>query len=214
VSPGPAVLAASRAPLEVGLCVVAAPGRSRAFLERRQAVNRASRVGRGTRPRARKLAQRPASNRIASRPGLGNEVECGRSSAALSAVPAVVDADALNALAGDPPRWSECPVVLTPHPGEARPLARAAREQWTGAGETAIRRARRASSQGRRPWSPNRAAGGAQPHRNPGLATGGNRTSTGLLGLLARLRRTRLPGRRLPPGLAADWASRDLGDAG
>ena len=136
--------------------------------------------------------------------------------------PAVVDADALNALADDPaPARREAPTVLTPHPGElGRWLGRPARE----VDEDRIAAAREAAERWRAvvvlKGSPTVVA---EPSGrtalnltgNPGLATGGSGdVLTGLVGsLLAQGVSAPLAARAgvLLHGLAADWASADLG---
>jgi NAD(P)H-hydrate epimerase len=147
-----------------------------------------------------------------------------------TARPAVVDADALNAVArGTPPTRigiaaRGAPTILTPHPGElGRWLDRSAadvdRERIAAAREAAVRWDAIVVLKG----SPTVVAdpgGGAALNLtgNPGLATGGSGdVLTGLIGaLLAQgvppLRAARAGA--LLHGLAADWARADLGERG
>jgi NAD(P)H-hydrate epimerase len=146
--------------------------------------------------------------------------------AALSApCPAVVDADALNAIASDPsPVVRSAPVVLTPHPGElGRWLGRSAGEVDGARVEAAREAAARWRAHVVLKGSPTVVAepdGGAALNLtgNPGLATGGSGdVLTGLLGsLLAQGAPAALACRAAVclHGLAADWASRDLGQRG
>jgi NAD(P)H-hydrate epimerase len=230
---GAAVLA-SKAALRsgVGLCVVAAPAGAAALVLEASpeaiAVALPARAG-GLGARAADLVARAATqaDAVAIGPGLGTGPGVRKVVlAALSApCPAVVDADALNALAGDPsPVVRSAPVVLTPHPGElGRWLGRSARE----VDEARVEAAREAAERWRAfvvlKGSPTVVAdpdGGAALNLtgNPGLATGGSGdVLTGLLGsLLAQGVPAPLASRAAVclHGLAADWASRDLGERG
>ena len=231
---GAAVLAAKAALRSgVGLCVVAAPEAAAALVleaspEAIAIALPASRAG-GLGPHVAELVARAArqADAIAVGPGLGTGAgvrEVVR--AALSApVPAVVDADALNALAGDPsPVARSAPVVLTPHPGElGRWLGRPASEVDGARVEAAREAAARWGAHVVLKGSPTVVAdpdGGAALNLtgNPGLATGGSGdVLTGLLGsLLAQGVPAPLACRAAVclHGLAADWASRDLGERG
>jgi NAD(P)H-hydrate epimerase len=142
-----------------------------------------------------------------------------------SDIPAVLDADALNVLAGDPaPIARRGPVALTPHPGElgrwlGRPAADVDRDRLDCAREAAGRWDAHVVLKG----SPTVVAepGGRIALNltgNPGLATGGTGdVLTGLLGsLVAQGVEPGLACRAAPclHGLAADWAARDLGQRG
>ncbi|HYO46563.1 MAG TPA: NAD(P)H-hydrate dehydratase, partial [Gemmatimonadota bacterium] len=139
--------------------------------------------------------------------------------AALAApVPAVVDADALNVLAGDPsPISRDAPVALTPHPGElGRWLARRADEVDGDRVACARQAAERWGAHVLLKGSPTVVAepGGRAALNltgNPGLAVGGS--GDVLTGLLSSLLAQGVPlsrACRAAPflhGLAADWAS-------
>jgi NAD(P)H-hydrate epimerase len=139
--------------------------------------------------------------------------------------PAVVDADALNVLADDPsPVARDAPTALTPHPGElgrwlGRTAAEVDRDRVACAGQAAERWGTHVLLKG----SPTVVAGpggrvALNLTGNPGLAVGGSGdVLTGLLGsLLAQGVPPALACRAAPclHGLAADWASRDLGERG
>jgi NAD(P)H-hydrate epimerase len=144
--------------------------------------------------------------------------------------PAVVDADALNALARSSPTTRiglaarGALTILTPHPGElGRWLGRSAgdvdRERIAAAREAAVRWDAIVVLKG----SPTVVAdpgGGAALNLtgNPGLATGGSGdVLTGLIGALLAQGVPPLRAARagvLLHGLAADWARADLGERG
>jgi NAD(P)H-hydrate epimerase len=142
-----------------------------------------------------------------------------------SPAPAVVDADALNVLADDPsPVARDAFVALTPHPGElGRWLGRSAAEVDRDRVACARQAADRWGAHVLLKGSPTVVAepGGRAALNltgNPGLAVGGSGdVLTGLLGsLLAQGVPTARACRAAPclHGLAADWASRDLGERG
>jgi NAD(P)H-hydrate epimerase len=139
--------------------------------------------------------------------------------------PATLDADGLNVLAGDPsPLERDAPVAITPHPGE---LGR-----WLGRDAADVDAERIAcAKEAARRWGVHTVLKGsptvvAEPDGrtalnlsgNPGLAVGGSGdVLTGVLGsLLAQGTDPALSCRVAPflHGLAADWASRDLGERG
>lgn len=230
---GAAVLAATAGlRAGAGLCTVAAPEAAATLVLQTTpeaiAITLPSRSG-GLAPRAAELVARAAraADAIAVGPGLGTGagVRAVVAAALAAPVPIVVDADALNVLAEDPsPVVRAAPIVLTPHPGE---LGR-----WLGieAGAVDAERIDVALAAAAR-WnvhvvlkgSPTIVAdpaGGAALNLtgNPGLATGGSGdVLTGLLGaLLAQGAPVTLASRAAVclHGLAADWASRDLGARG
>jgi NAD(P)H-hydrate epimerase len=146
--------------------------------------------------------------------------------AALAApAPAVLDADGLNILAADPwPLDRDAPVAITPHPGElGRWLGRDADEVDANRIACAKEAARRWGAHVVLKGSPTVVAepGGRTALNltgNPGLAVGGSGdVLTGLLGsLLAQGVAPALACRAAPciHGVAADWASHDLGERG
>jgi len=143
-------------------------------------------------PRARLTARAPTA--VLLGPGLGNDART-RALVALGLelfqVPLVLDADALNALAGEPERLrtARAPLVLTPHPGEAgRLLGRSVGRDPRARAEAACELAQRSGAlvclkgagtlvvaPGGEPWR--------NPSGNPGLATAG--AGDVLAGLLA-----------------------------
>ena len=231
---GAAVLAATAGLRSgAGLCTVAAPEPAATLVLHTTpeaiAIALPSTRSGDLAPRAAELVARAAraADAVAVGPGLGTGAGVRAVVAAVLAapVPVVVDADALNVLAEDPsPVARAAPVVLTPHPGE---LGR-----WLGieAGAVDAERIDIALAAAAR-WdvhvvlkgSPTIVAdpaGGAAINLtgNPGLATGGSGdVLTGLLGaLLAQGAPVSLACRAAVclHGLAADWASRDLGARG
>jgi NAD(P)H-hydrate epimerase len=175
------------------------------------------------------LAAAHGANALVIGPGIPRGPATGallRELIALSGVPAVLDADALNALAEHPSGPAElgAPAILTPHPGEmARLCATTIAEVQADRIGVAAARARA--------WGATVVLKGARtvvadpegppaviPTGNPGLATGG--TGDVLAGLCGAL----LAG-GLPPGAAAraaawvhgragDLAARRLGERG
>ena len=164
---------------------------------------------------------------VAVGPGLGTggRVRDLVEAALQAGVPAVVDADALNALAKDPaPVKREAATILTPHPGE---LARWGSRQADRVDADRVESAREAARVHRctvlLKGSPTVVAGTDGETRlnltgNPGLATGGSGdVLTGVLGSLLAQGVDPTTASRAAPflhGLAADWAARDLGERG
>lgn len=231
---GAAVLTAGAAlRAGTGLCVVAAPETvAESLLERLpEAIVRplpttkAGALAKGAADRAAELAAE--ADAVALGPGLTTGRGVGEAVRAVLATdrPAVVDADALNALADDPSAAARsAPTVLTPHPGE---LGR-----WTGrpAGEIDADRVAAAREAADR-WdatvvlkgSPTVVAGpggraALNLTGNPGLATGGSGdVLTGLAGALLAQGVEAVRAARaavLLHGLAADWGSVDRGERG
>jgi NAD(P)H-hydrate epimerase len=217
----------------VGICVVATPEPVVASLVAAlpEAIALALPVTRAgaLSAKARELVASAAleADALAIGPGLstGAGVRALVEAALAAPRPAVLDADGLNVLAGDPsPLERDCPVAITPHPGE---LGR-----WLGldadrvdAGRIALAReaARRWRAHVVLKGSPTVVAepGGRAALNlsgNPGLAVGGSGdVLTGVLGsLLAQGVSPPLACRAAPclHGLAADWASRDLSERG
>jgi NAD(P)H-hydrate epimerase len=215
-----------------GLCVLAAPPPVGALVL--EALPEAIVValptkGKTVTARAAKLVAEAAreADAIALGPGLsqGEGVEDLVEAALDAAVPAVVDADALNVLARDPaPIRRAAPTVLTPHPAElGRWLGRSAAavdaERLACAGEAAARWGAHVVLKG----SPTVVAepGGRSALNltgNPGLAVAGSGdVLTGLLGALIAQGMAADRAARAAVflhGLAADWAARDLGERG
>jgi len=141
-------------------------------------------------------------------------------------LPLVLDADALNALAGTPDWWRELPddAILTPHPGEMSRLAGVSVEEVQSDRSGTARRAARK-------WQRVVVLKGAytviaapdgqcriSPMANPGLASAG--TGDVLAGAIAGLRAQGLPARDAAAcgvhlhGLAGEMVRARLGDAG
>jgi NAD(P)H-hydrate epimerase len=164
---------------------------------------------------------------VALGPGLGTHPstrQCVREFLATCQVPVVLDADGLNALAGEPDflRRVAGPLVLTPHPGELSRLLGVPREEILGDRVTVaqdlatrlrvtlvLKLARTIVAD---------ATGGAtiNPTGNPGMASGGTGdVLTGLIaGLLGQGREPTLAARAgvYLHGLAGDLAARALGE--
>ncbi len=166
-------------------------------------------------------------------PGLGNDARTrsvvGTVLDSAPGVPRLLDADALNALDGEPERLRSAkgPVVITPHPGEAaRLLAHAVPRDEAGRIESARTLARRSGAivclKGRGTVVTDGDRTYVNTTGNPGMATGG--TGDVLAGLLgAYLARARsIPGSTTPfdaaiaavavHGFAGDLAARELGE--
>ncbi|MFN2421671.1 MAG: NAD(P)H-hydrate dehydratase [Gemmatimonadota bacterium] len=231
---GAAILTATAALRSgAGICVVATTASvaervlaalPEAIVERLPADRSGALDGRGA-PRVRELAAE--ADAIACGPGLttGAGVRKVLAAALTNAAPAVVDADALNALAADPaPVGREGSTLLTPHPGELgrwldRPAGEIDRERIAAAREAAGRWGAIVVLKGS-PTVVAEADGRAALNLtgNPGLAVGGSGdVLTGLVGaLLAQGVTPSLAARAgaLLHGLAADWARADLGERG
>jgi NAD(P)H-hydrate epimerase len=137
-----------------------------------------------TRPGAAERLRARAPHAALVGPGLGDDART-RAVLALALatldVPLVLDADALNALDGEPERLraAQAPLILTPHPGEAArllgracpadPVARAAfaRELAARSGACVVLKGAGTlvAEPGGEPW--------ANPTGNPGMATAG-----------------------------------------
>ena len=216
-----------------GLCVVAAPEPVASLLV--EALPEAivvalprTKTG-GVAARAEKLVSEAAgeADAVALGPGLTREGGVrGLVEAALGApIPAIVDADALNVLADEPsPVRRDAATLLTPHPAE---LGRWLDREAADVDDNRVACAREAAAR----WGAHVVLKGsptvvAEPGGrtalnltgNPGLAVGGS--GDVLTGLLGALVAQGVPAGRaaragvLLHGLAADWASRDLGERG
>ncbi len=164
---------------------------------------------------------------VALGPGLGTHPstrQLVREFLATCRVPVVLDADGLNALAGEPDflRCAAGPLVLTPHPGELSRLLDVPREEILAdrvkvAQDVATRLRVTLILKLARTIVAD-AAGGAtiNPTGNPGMASGGTGdVLTGLIaGLLAQGREPTLAARAgaYLHGLAGDLAARVLGE--
>jgi NAD(P)H-hydrate epimerase len=128
---GAALLAARAAQRSgVGLTTIAAPREGQRALDAKVVETMTEAVGEELDEAAadRVLALCAGKNALAVGPGLGRGEGATRMLRRILAalpVPAVLDADALSALAGDlaPLRAAPAPLVLTPHPGEMARLA-------------------------------------------------------------------------------------------
>jgi NAD(P)H-hydrate epimerase len=217
----------------VGMCAIATPEPVVGFLLARhpEAIVASLPVTRSgaLAARAVDLVARAAgeADAVAIGPGLGigGGVRELVEAALAAGVPTVLDADALNVLAGDPaPVKREAPTILTPHPGElGRWSGRPAEQVDADRVEAARDAARAHRSTVLLKGSPTVVAGADGDTRlnltgNPGLATGGSGdVLTGVLGsLLAQGVDPERAARAAPflHGLAADWAARDLGERG
>jgi hydroxyethylthiazole kinase-like uncharacterized protein yjeF len=232
--PGAAILTATAALRSgAGMCVVAttaavADGVLAALPEaigERLPAGRSGALSGKAAPRVRELAGE--ADAIAIGPGLTTDagVRPVVAEALASSSAAVVDADALNALAGDPaPVRREAPTLLTPHPGE---LGRWLGRQAADVDRDRVATAREAAGR----WGAIVVLKGsptvvAEPDGraalnltgNPGLAVGGSGdVLTGLIGsLLAQGIAPSLAARAgvFLHGLGADWARADLGERG
>jgi NAD(P)H-hydrate epimerase len=229
---GAAVLTATAALRSgVGLCVVATPATVAEFLlaEVPEAIVVPLPVTRTGALAARAVDEVARALEGADAAAIGPGLTTGRhvrqlvESVLSASIPAVVDADGLNALASDPdPVRRDVPTVLTPHPGEL--------SRWTGRRpaeidadrvEAARQAAREHGCRVLLKGSPTVVAGARGEvflnlTGNPGLATGGSGdVLTGLLGsLLAQGVEAPLASRAAPllHGLAADWGAHDLGE--
>ncbi len=228
---GAAVLTATAALRSgAGLCIVATPDAvadllvqavPEAIVERLPSDRAGAVAARAAEPAVRAAAEADA---LALGPGLtaGAGVRRVVQAALATGRPAVVDADALNAIAGDPAAARrEAPTILTPHPGElGRWLGRPAREVDAQRIASARAAAARWGAVVVLKGSPTVVAdpGGATALNltgNPGLAAGGSGdVLTGLVGALLAQGIAPLAAARaavLLHGLAADWAAADLG---
>jgi NAD(P)H-hydrate epimerase len=194
---GAALLAAGAAMRTgVGLCTLGTSGEVRARLEAEipDLMVEAVRGGASEIKRIEKLLQRKSA--LAVGPGLGTgaaEVDLVQRLLALSEVPAVLDADALTALAGKPELAQPAAgrLVLTPHPGEMATLlgttveaveadrlaaAKTAAGRWTAVVVLKGSRTLVVAPDGR--W-------GVYPTQNPALAkAGAGDVLTGVIGAL------------------------------
>jgi ADP-dependent NAD(P)H-hydrate dehydratase / NAD(P)H-hydrate epimerase len=180
-------------------------------------------------PRA--LDDLPKHDALAIGPGMGQKPETQKLIWKLlssSTVPAVVDADALNALATAPSAIKKLPgpLVLTPHPGEmARLTGRRVEDRWAearkfadefghvlvlkGAGTVVTENAGSPRSERGKLW--------INSTGNPGMAKGGmGDTLTGIIGALLAQRMTPLEAAKAGVfwhGLAGDFAVEKYGVA-
>lgn len=189
---GAAVLA-TRAALRsgAGLVTLAAPDALNPVFE--TLLVEAMTLPLGERLDARALAAAAAErDALVIGPGLGTErasVDVVRGLLAEARCPAVVDADALNAYAGDPEALrGPGPRVLTPHPGEAaRLLGRPVADRVADARELALRSGAVCVLKGARTVvaAPGTGALRVNPTGGPGLASGG--TGDVLAGVIGAL---------------------------
>ncbi|MGH9673085.1 MAG: NAD(P)H-hydrate dehydratase [Bryobacteraceae bacterium] len=151
---------------------------------------------------------------LAMGPGLGTDaetVELVRRIAGAIAIPIVIDADALNALAGA--EWrGRAEMVLTPHPGEMRRLSAGAEDRVAVARDFALTRKVTLVLKGRRTltaFSDGRVW--VNPTGSAAMATGG--TGDILTGLIAGLA-AQFPGERDLAVLAGVWLHGRAGEMG
>jgi NAD(P)H-hydrate epimerase len=231
---GAAILTASAALRSgVGLCVVATPERVvdplvASLPEAIAVALPRTKSGALSSAAADRVAAAAAeADAVAVGPGLstGGGVRAIVEAALRADRPAVLDADGLNVLAQDPAAIDRsAPVVMTPHPGElGRWLRKSAAEVDADRLACAKASARKWGTHVVLKGSPTVVAepGGRTALNltgNPGLAVGGSGdVLTGLLGALLAQGASPASACRAAPcvhGLAADWASRDLGQRG
>jgi ADP-dependent NAD(P)H-hydrate dehydratase / NAD(P)H-hydrate epimerase len=176
------------------------------------------------------LAELARKTALAIGPGLGQEpaaVEAIRGVVLAAAIPAVIDADALNAFAGNPGalRSRPAPTVLTPHPGELGRLLDMKTADIQADRRAAVRKAVEATGavvvlKGHLTLVAGPDGGGVHvnPTGNPWMATGGTGdVLTGLIGALLAQGLTALDAARLGVylhGLAGDLALAERGGHG